>query len=344
MEFGLRARDREILEAVIASYMETGNPVGSRALCKRYKLDLSPATVRNVMGDLEDIGLLAQPHASAGRVPTDRGFRFYVDTIMQLQELTPEERGAIEASCQISSPEPSDLMRKTSQILSQITQYTGLVRAPSFSDTVIKQIEFIQLGENRILVILVSRSGMVHNSIIDVDRHLGQKELDKYTKYVNSLLGHLTLAELKERIVQEMEREKEAFDQLFLRALELSRRALTSDPDEGLYIGGKVNIFQQREFEDIEQMRRLLKAFEDKRVLIRILEKSALAPGIQIFIGAENEFAEMQDCSVITSRFGHSGRLMGTLGVIGPKRMNYSKVVPIVEYTAQMVTKALETA
>jgi heat-inducible transcriptional repressor len=344
MDLGLSERGHEILQAVITSYIERGLPVGSRILSRKYPLDLSAASIRNVMADLEEMGFLAQPHKSAGRIPTDKGFRYYVDSILKVQELSREERFAIEEGYQDTHTEPTEILKNTSEILSQVTHYTGLVLSPRFSNAVLEQIEFIKLRERRILIILVSTSGVVQNKIVQLDRELGQEELDRFNTYVNTFLGNLTLAQLKERIIQELQREKVVFDELFYRSLELSREALDASYDGDLFIGGRTNIFQQPEFEDIQQMRKLMRAFEEKHILIRLLDKSASAQGIQIFIGAENEIPEIQDCTVITTRFGQAGRLVGTLGVIGPKRMNYSKIIPLVEYTADLLTQALESS
>ena len=207
----------------------------------------------------------------------------------------------------------------------------------------LKQIEFIRLREHMILVILVSTSGMVQNKVLHVERDLKQADLDRYAAYINTFLGDLTILQLKERILQDLKEEKILFDKLFYQALYLGSDGLVSDEDADLIIGGRMNIIEQSDFDGMDGMKRLMRAFEEKHILIGLLDKSAKARGIHIFIGAENEHADISNCSVVTSRFGKTGKPVGTLGVIGPKRMDYSKVIPIVEYTAKMATLALET-
>jgi len=338
----LSERDKSILNAIINDYIETGEPVGSRTLSKKYAFDLSPASIRNVMADLDEMGLLKQPHASAGRIPTDRGYRFYVDSILKVDVLSQTERELIDAGYEKTEMEIPNIMKETSRILSLMTRYTAIVLAPRFSNAIFKHIEFIKLRENRILVILVSKAGLVQNKIIHVEEDIPQFDLDRYSRYLNEILENLTLVEVKERIIEEMRKEKVAFDKLFYKTLEMSKKAINGAQEGDIYIEGKEYIFRHREFEDIEKMRNMLKTFEEKHLLVKLLDKSTVAEEIQIFIGAENEFQEVQNCTLITSSFGGKGQFLGTLGVIGPTRMNYSRVIPIVDYTAKVVSKILK--
>jgi len=323
-------------------YIQTAEPVGSRTVSKKYRMGLSPATIRNVMADLEELGFLMQPHTSAGRVPTDKAFRFYVDSILQVRKLSRGDRDRIESGLQGEKLDIDVIMKRTSHLLSLLSQQTGIILAPRFGSNVFKHIEFIKLREKKILVIIVSQSGELQNKIIESDELMSQDELDKYSKYLTEIMGGLSLAEAKLKIMEEMKKEKVLFDKLMYRALQLSQKALEDEGEGNLYIDGKTNIIRCPEFADLEKMRALLLAFEEKTKLVKLLDKALSAQGIQIFIGAENEFGEMKGCSVIAAPYSKENFILGTLGVIGPKRMDYSSIIPIVDYTARFVGKILE--
>ena len=335
-------RDRKILQAIIMDYIQTAEPVGSRTVSKKYKMGLSPATIRNVMADLEEMGFLLQPHTSAGRVPTDRAFRFYVDSILQVRKLSRVDRDRIEASLQDEKLDINEMMKRASSLLSLFSKQTGVVLAPRFGSNIFKHIEFIKLREKKILVIIVSQSGEVQNKFIESDEPVDQDELDKYSRYLTEIMGGLSLVEAKRRIVEEMKQEKVLFDKLMYRALQLSQKALEDEGEGDVYIEGQTNIIQSPEFADLEKMRALLLAFEEKTKIVKLLDKALSAHGIQIFIGAENELNEMRDCSVIAAPYSKENFTLGTLGVIGPMRMDYSFIIPIVDYTARIVGQILE--
>jgi heat-inducible transcriptional repressor len=338
----LNDRDRKVLQAIIMDYIQTAEPVGSRTVAKKYRIGLSAATIRNVMADLEELGFLSQPHTSAGRVPTDRAFRFYVDSILAFRRLGKMERDRIEHGLQYEKLDINEVMKRASSLLSLLSRQTGVVLAPRFGTIIFKHIEFIKLREKKILVILVAKSGEVQNKIIESDEPMNQDELDKYSKYLTEIMGGLSLGEAKKKIVEELQQEKVLFDKLMYRALQLSQKALENEEEGALYIEGKTNIIQSPEFADLEKMRLILLAFEEKTQIVKLLDKALLAQGIQIFIGAENEFNEMRECSVIAAPYSKDKFTLGTLGVIGPTRMDYSRIVPIVDYTAQIVGKILE--
>ena len=335
-------RDRKILQAIIMDYIQTAEPVGSRTVSKKYKMGLSPATIRNVMADLEETGFLSQPHTSAGRVPTDRAFRFYVDSILRVGKLSRVEQDRIESSLQVEKLDINEMMKRASSLLSLLSKQTGVVLVPRFGSNIFKHIEFIKLREKKILVIIVSQSGEVQNKLIESDEVTDQDELDKYSKYLNEIMGGLSLGEAKRRIVEEMKQEKVLFDKLMYRALQLSQKALEDETEGDVYIEGQTNIIQSPEFADLEKMRALLLAFEEKTKIVKLLDKALSTQGIQIFIGAENEFNEMRDCSVIAAPYSKENFTLGTLGVIGPMRMDYSVIIPIVDYTARIVGQILE--
>ena len=332
-------RIKNILQAIIIQYIYTGEPVGSGMLNKKYILELSPATIRNIMSEMEEMGYLMQPHASAGRVPTDKGFRFYVDSILKIKELSPETREKIKTRCQ-PFQEIEKVMGNASSILSSLSDWMGVVLAPRFENVFIKHIEFIKLGKMQVMMLLVSNSGIVQNRIIRIEEELEQHDLERMSAYLNGISRGLTLRKLKAKILDEMKKEKILYDQLLAKALKLSKIALDNDENtDKVYVEGKTNIFDQPEFiEDAEKMKLLFRAFEEKSILVKILDKTMHAQGVQIFIGSENGFNEIKECSIVTAPYGSDGNIFGTLGVIGPTRMNYSKVIPLVNYTASLLS------
>ena len=337
-----KRRTWKILEAVIKDYIHTALPVGSSKVTKKYGLDMSPATVRNVMAHLEEIGLLEQPHTSAGRIPTDLGFRYYVDMLVEPKPLTRAEKDMIRGKYQEAAGDMGEVIRETSRILSRISNYTSLVLAHSLAQTTFKQIAFVKLDSKRILVILVSSSGIVHNKIIEDGAEFTQEDLNRASNYLNTNMQGLPLVTVKRRILEQMEAEWTQYDRIRSRTLRWSHSALEEELAE-IYIDGQSNILDQPEFaEDIEKMKALFKAFEEKGILIRLLDKAMEAQGVKIYIGAESELDEMADCSVVTMCYCRAGVPIGTLGILGPKRMNYSRVIPIVEYTAKVVENVLE--
>jgi len=343
----LTQRDQSVLEAVITDYIETGEPVGSRTISKRSALNVSPATIRNVMADLEELGLLHQPHTSAGRIPTPKGLRIYIDSIMQSKQLERQERDLIREELRRKPRDVKDLLQRTSRFLSQYCRQAGVVLWPKLTVTRFKHIEFIRSGQQQVMVILISRSGLIHQTNIDWTEEISQRELDKYSSYVNELLQDLPLSSVKERIREEMRSEKALFDKLAARALEMARQAIhdSSFEDSEIYIEGQSNLLDNPEFADVARMRRLLHTFEDKSRIIRLLDVTLKASaGIQIILGTEDEFQGLQEMSLISSPYGRGDRPLGVLGVIGPMRMDYSRIIPVVEFTARFISQILELA
>ncbi len=340
----LTQRDQIVLEAVITDYIETGEPVGSRTISKRSVMSVSPATIRNVMADLEEMGFLLQPHTSAGRIPTVKGFRFYLDSIMRSRQLSKTEKERIRDALKNRPQDIKDLLLRTSRILSQYGQQAGVVLWPKFTVTRFKHIEFIRLGSHDIMVVLISRAGLVHQTHIEWPEEINQLELDKYARYINELLRNVPISSVRERILEEMSSEKVVFDQLFSRALEIAQQAIQNTIEESeIYIEGQSNLFNNPEFADVERMRRILQTFEDKSRIIRLLDVTLRAStGIQIILGTESELQELQEMSVISSPYGRGETPLGVLGVIGPLRMDYSRIIPVVEFTAKFLSQILE--
>jgi len=341
MKEELSERSKQILEAIIEDYIVTAEPVGSRTVTRRHGLSLSPATVRNVMADLEEMGYLVAPHTSAGRVPTDKAYRFYVDSLLQVNRIGRASQQAIQDRYSLTGRDVGAVLKQTSRMLSSMSHYLGIVLAPQFNTNIFRQIEFVKLGGKRLLAILVAQNGTVQNKIVETEDELGSADLVRMANYLNELLEGLTISQVKQRILAEMQNDKTRYDKLLARALELSEQTLAGVSSE-VFIEGQSNIFEQPEFADAARMKEIFRAFEEKSQLVTLLDRSLAAEGIQIFIGAETHLSQMEGMSLVTSTYMTGKHTLGVLGVIGPTRMGYAKVIPIVDYTAQLVSKLLE--
>jgi heat-inducible transcriptional repressor len=334
---------RQILQMVIEDYILTAEPVGSRTISKKSNLGLSPATIRNIMSDLEELGLLSQPYTSAGRVPTERGFRFYVDSILDVHELSDQEQKEIRSRYAGYHFEGADLFRETSRILSSSSHYLGIVLAPRISSVILQHTEFVKLRRYLVLAILVSTTGLVYNRMIEVEEDFSQSELDYFSDYLNSFLAGLPLYRVREKLIEQMRSAKAAYDRLLERALKLGEKALASMDETDVFIEGKTNILHEPEFSNISRMTDLFRAFEEKATMVKLLDKCMDPEGVQIAIGSESHVQEMETCSLVTSTYGCAGNVWGALGVIGPRRMNYSRIISLVDYSAKLLTEILET-
>lgn len=346
MESVLSERMRRILEMVVESYILSAEPVGSRTISKKLSLNLSPATIRNIMSDLEELGFLSHPHPSAGRVPTEKGFRFYLDFILDVHELSDRERQEIRSKYPSYQVEATDLFRETSRILSSSSHYLGVVWAPKMSLVVLQHIEFVKLRRHLVLAIIVSTTGLAHNRIIEIEEDFTQSELDDYSDHMNGLLTGLTLHQVRESLLEQMKLEKSAYDRLLERALNLGGKAFSSIDEveeTNVFIEGTTNILHEPEFWDISKMTDLFRTFEAKATMVKLLDKCLDPKGVQIAVGSESQVREMETCSLVTSTYSCNGEVLGALGVIGPRRMNYSRVIPLVGYTAKLLTEILET-
>jgi len=341
MQDFLTDRSRQILEAIIEDYIQTAEPVGSRTITRRHGLSLSPATVRNVMADLEEMGFLVSPHTSAGRVPTDKAYRLYVDSLVRLNRIAREEREEIRRRCSLTGKDIGEVLKETSRTLSSISHYMGIVMAPRFTANIFRHMEFIKLSGKKILAILVSQCGTVQNKIIETDDDLKIDDLNRMSNYLNDFLQGLTIAQVKKRILDEMQEDKVRYDTLMTKALELSRQTL-EDGEIEVFIEGQANILDQPEFADVAKMKDIIRAFEEKGQLLALLERCVVAEGVQIFIGSESHLNRMKGMSLVTATYVTGKNTVGILGVIGPTRMGYSKIIPIVDYTAKQVSRLLE--
>jgi len=342
MELFLSERVRRILGIIVENYILTAEPAGSKTISEKSGLNLSPATVRNIMSDLEDLGLLSHPHTSAGRIPTEKGFRFYVDSLLDIHELSNLEQQEIRSKYSIYQIEGADLFRETCRILSSSSHYLGVVWAPRMSLVALQHIEFVKLRRHSVLTILVSTTGLVQNRIIEVEDDFSQSELDHLSDYLNSLLTGLTLYQVKEKLLEQMWMEKSTYDRLLKQAIKLGEKAFSSIDEADVFIEGRTNILNEPEFNNISKMTDLFRAFEEKATMVKLLDKFMAPKGVQISIGSESQVHEMETCSLVTSTYGCEGQVWGALGVIGPRRMNYSKVIPLVDYSAKLLTEILE--
>ncbi len=340
MQGAMNIRSRQILEAIIEDYICTAEPIGSSAIRSRHGMSLSTATIRTVMADLEEMGFLASPHTSAGRIPTDKAYRFYVDSLLAVGAVDRSEKEEIRRRCCVGGRDVEGVFREISQMLSSVSHYMGIVAAPRFNANLFRQIDFICLGPRKVLAILVSQSGSVQNRIIEPKEDISADELLKMANYLNSILQGLTISAVRSRILEEMESEKIRYDNLLANALKLSQQAL----DEGgaeLFIEGQANILDFPEFADAQRLREIFRAMEQKSQLLALLDNCIKAPGVNIFIGSESRLNNMSGMSLITSTYVSGKNTLGVLGVIGPTRMGYGKVIPIVDYTAKMLTRLL---
>ncbi len=338
----LSERSQKILEVIIEEYIATAQPVGSRAITQNHAINLSSASVRNVMAELEEKGYLASPHTSAGRIPTEMGYRFYVDTLLRINDLNYQQKDQIEQHYHRRGLQMSDMLREASRALSSVAHYTGLVMVPRLKVTVFRQIEFVKLSPRQVLAVFITQSGMVQNKLIQLDEELTGQELEQITNYLNQTMKGLSIQEAQARIVAEMAHEKALYDQLLQRAFKLSSAALIDETTGDVIIEGTSHFLEQPEFSDLECMKRIVQTFEQKRTLVDLLDRSLQTEGVQILIGSETEYSEFSDCSLITAAYSGRHGTLGCLGVIGPSRMPYSTIIPIVDYTANLISRLLE--
>lgn len=334
-------RSKEILKAIVQDYIRTAEPVSSKAIANRYSFGLSPATIRNIMAELEAEGFLVQPHTSAGRIPTDRSFRFYVDSLLDLEEPRTVDKELIQRSCE-KAPTVESILMETARALSTLTSCAGLMSVPRKDSFVIKHINLLPMDGTGIMVVIVSTLGIVRTRLIRMGPEAHRLDLERISNYLSFVAKGLTIAELRSRVIEEMRSDKNLYDELLNKALSLGAVILQDygAGAEDLYVEGRANILSQPEFrDDFERMRKIFSAFEEKSLLVKILDKSMEEGGIHIYLGSESRVEEFSGLSFVTASYGRPGEVLGTLGVMGPVRMNYSKIIPLVNYTAGLLSK-----
>lgn len=347
----LNERSKQIFRQIVDTYVETGEPIGSRTIARRSDQRLSAASIRNVMADLEDAGLLYSPHTSAGRVPTELGLRFYVDGLLETGNLTESERQSIDSQCVGAGRNVEAVLSEASGALSGLSHYAGLVLAPK-TEHPFKQVEFLPLGPGRALVVVVANNGMVENRAIELPVEIGTSALMEASNYLTSRLAGRSLEEAKLEIEREITEQRSQLDTLAQKAVQagLATWSLDNAQDEGvLILRGQAKLLDDvTNLADLERIRALFELLETKKNLIRLIELVQKAEGVQIFIGSENELFGMTGCSVVVAPYeagapDGSGRakIVGAIGVIGPMRMNYARIIPMVDYTARVVSRLL---
>ncbi len=338
----LNERSQKLLKILVERYIHNGQPVGSRVLSKDSDLNLSPATIRNVMADLEDLGLIHSPHTSAGRVPTVSGYRFFVDTLLSVKPLQQSELNLLNES--LSNQEENDVLGKASKLLSEATHMAGVVTLPRKELVCLRHIEFLPLSNTRVLVIFVTNEHEVHNRIIYTSKKFSATELQQAANYLTSLYTGQSLAAIREAVVKEMQDDQQRANQSMLDAVSMAQLAFTSDNKKEDYIlSGETNLMGFSELSDMERLKGLFDAFSQKRGIIHLLDKCLQAEGVQIYIGEESGYQVFDHCSLVTSSYSVNGEVVGVLGVIGPTRMAYEKVIPYVDVTAKLLGAALNT-
>ena len=338
----LSERAQHLFRVLVQRYIGSGQPVGSRTLSRDSGLDLSPATVRNVMADLEDLGLLRSPHVSAGRVPTVQGYRFFVDSLLNVAPIDEGELEHLRTQLEIKG-ERESLMDAATSLISDVTHMAGIVTLPKQERLILRHVEFLALSPERVLVILVVNGSEVQNRVIHLARPYSQTLLQQVGNYLNEVCAGKDLLEVRESLLAELKEHRSSLDALMLTAIEMADKAFVKDVggEEALLVSGQTNLMGYGELADMEKLRHLFEAFREKTELLHILDQCVRADGLQIFIGEESGFEVLDGCSVIAAPYEREGKVLGVLGVIGPTRMAYDRVIPIVDVTARLLGAAL---
>ena len=339
MQRMLDQRAQLLLKTLIERYIVEGQPVGSRTLSRHSGLDLSPATIRNVMSDLEELGLIASPHTSAGRVPTPAGYRFFIDSLLVVKPLESRELHQLED--QLHADNPQRAIQSASQLLSQLTRFAGVVMTPRRRALAFRQIEFLRLSEKRVLLIIVTQDGDVQNRVLFTERDYTPAELVSAANYLNQNYGGQSFEEVRQRLREELREIKQDMMQLMNAALEAGNRAM-AEGSEPYVLSGERNLLTVQDLsQDLRRLRQLFDLFEHKTTLLQILDLSLRGQGVQVFIGGESGVSAPDDVAVVSAPYKVDGEVVGTVGVIGPARMAYDRVVPVVDITAKLLSSAL---
>ncbi len=344
-EDALSEREQLLLRVLVGSYIRDGQPVGSRALSRESGLALSSATIRNIVADLEQLGFVSSPHTSAGRIPTDKGYRFFVDSLLKARPPVDDDPAFEELRKKLdaSNEDPKSLVAAASQLLSNVTRLAGVVTLPRAQQASITQIEFLGLSDNRALVVLVFNDREVQNRIIQLERYHSADELRRAANFLTERCRGKTLAQVRAEILREMHEAREGMNALMKDAINVAERVFKSDEASRMeyVIAGETNLMGAGELSSVDKLRRLFEAFNEKRDILNLLDHSLRADGVQIFIGQESGFRILDDCSVVTAPYSADNEVVGVIGVIGPTRMAYERVIPIVDVTAKILGAAL---
>ncbi|HVF58649.1 MAG TPA: heat-inducible transcriptional repressor HrcA [Thermoanaerobaculia bacterium] len=337
----LSPRDREILRDVIVAYILSAEPVSSRSVSKQGRLGLSAATIRNVMADLEEWGYLAQPHTSAGRVPTRAAYHLFIESLMQARRLPARERRYIDESLQSSPADAGQIMESATKLLSELSHQVGIVVTPALGETVLKAIDFLPLSGRRVLCVVVSGDGFVDNKVIESEEELPREELVRIGNYLTENFAGATLREIRARLLALMAEERAQMDQLLARSIELARAGLSLEQRQGVLLDGTREVLNQPELADIGRVRRLFETFADKARLVALLSQCLRGNGVRVVIGDDSALTSELDFSLVATGYGVGERPLGALAIFGPSRMEYERVIPLVDYLGERLSRAL---
>jgi heat-inducible transcriptional repressor len=337
----LNERSLYLLKTLVERYIIDGQPVGSRILSKDPQLNLSAASIRNVMADLEDMGLIHSPHTSAGRIPTVSGYRLFVDSLLTVKPLASIELDQLQSSLSVEAEKISDVVGKASKILSDVTHMAGVVTLPRRESVVLRHIEFLPMSNTRVLVIFVTDGEEVHNKIIHTSKQFSAAELQQAANYLNSIYAGRSLSKIRDLVLSELENDRHLVNQGMIDAVNMAQLTFAQQPKDDYVLSGETNLMGFSELADMDCLKQLFEAFNQKRSVIHLLDQCLLAEGVQIFIGEESGYRAFDQCSVVTSAYSVNDEVVGVLAVIGPTRMNYQKVIPFVDVTAKLLGAAL---
>lgn len=336
----LNTRDREILNDIIRTFILSGEPVSSRSVAKGGRHSLSAATIRNVMADLEDLGLLTQPHISAGRVPTPDGYHFYIDALMENRSVPAKARRSIDETLVAGASDAEEMMSSASHLLSRLTQQIGIVMTPTVGRSTLRAIDFVNLSGCKVLCVLVGASGFVDNKVIETPEPIARRDLVRISNYLTDHFAGKTLRQIRDELIDLMAEERTQMDDLLGRAIDLAREAFSGRGNQAVLVEGTTAILNQPELSDLDRIRRLLGTFSDKATLVRVLNQLVEGPGVRVVIGKDSDLTSDLDFSLVATSYG-VGSGAGKLGIFGPSRMDYQKVIPIVEYFGEKFGQAL---
>ena len=339
----LDSRAREVLREIILQHIASGEAISSRSLARCGRFSLSPASLRNVMADLEDLGYLQQPHTSAGRVPTDRGYRFFIDHLMGTHLLTAAERHSIDDQVSHAS-QIDDVLQLTSKLLSTLSDQVGVVFMPTLLQFAIRSIDFVLVGENKIMCVVVGANGVVVNKVIETRLVFSRDELAKIGRYITSEFGGLTLDAIRRRLIRLTEEERALHDEMLQKTIALGIEAVNdvAPVEHDLYVEGASSIILKPEYADAQSMRKTFLALQEKQKLIEILESFLREDGLQILIGSESDFTQVHNFSIVARRYGNQTSPLGMVGIIGPMRMEYARIAPLVDYLGRALSRKIE--
>jgi len=347
MQFGLTPRrelsrrDLEILKDVILAHVLNAEPVSSRTVARFGRTGLSAASVRNVMADLEEWGYLSQPHTSAGRIPTREGYHLFIDSLMQEEQVPEEKRRYIEEHLREGSGDAEQLAEATSHLLSELSQQVGIVVTPAPGKTVLKTVDFVPLSGNKILCVVVSTAGFVDNTLIEIDEPVPREKLVRISNYLNENFAGRTLRQIRDRLLALMAEERAQMDELMGLTIELAQKGLEPKTDQEVLVDGTSTILGQPELADLVRVRRLLETFADKARLVRMLNECIKGEGVRVLIGEDSDLTSELDFSLVATTYG-TGQASGALGIFGPSRMEYQKVIPLVHYLGDRLSRVLK--